>query len=205
MRTGRSLTVCCSLLPGGCVPGLGWCLLQGGCLLLGGCLVGGGMCLVWGGVCSWGGCLLRGVSARGGVCSGGVSHHALRQTPLPSLWTDTRLWKYYLGPTSLRPVIIYNLIIVDILKICFGVEYNLCANIAVQNTRLFMGHFLRPWYLLAVIIITTTTKHRLEHWLSKALSLSLSVLGKYKMEKLLRSLKSVCSIHFLFTIALVPF
>ena len=56
MRTGRSLTVCCSLLPGGC-------LLPGG------------------------GCLLRGVSALGGSAPGGVSQHALRQTP-PPLWTE---------------------------------------------------------------------------------------------------------------------
>ena len=72
MRTGRSLTVCCSLLPRGVVSA------PGGCLFL-----GGGVCF-WGvgGVCSWGvsafgGCLLLGVcwgvSAPGGVCSGGVS------------------------------------------------------------------------------------------------------------------------------------
>ena len=68
MRTNRSLTVCCSLLPwGGGVPGQG-CLVRG-------CLVQGGVCLggVWsrgvsglGGVCS-GGCLLQ-----GGVCSRGM-------------------------------------------------------------------------------------------------------------------------------------
>ena len=54
MRTGRSLTVCCSVLPGG-VPGLGGCLFQGG--------------LLWG----------EGVPGP----AGGVSQHALRQTPLP--------------------------------------------------------------------------------------------------------------------------
>ena len=69
MRTGRSLTVCCSLLPGG------GCLLQGGSAP-GGCLLQGGVCS-WGvsangGICSWGVCLLPGVSARGGVCSQGV-------------------------------------------------------------------------------------------------------------------------------------
>ena len=76
MRTGRSLTVCRSLLPGGSAAGgsaLGGCLLQG-CLLQGGVCPGG--CLLWG-VCSGGGCLLQGVSALGvsalgGVCSGGV-------------------------------------------------------------------------------------------------------------------------------------
>ena len=136
MLTGRSLTVCCSLLPRGVsVPG--GCLLQGvsapgGCLLPGGvcsrgCMLLGGVCF-WGGVCSQGGvcsggCLLlgRGVSALGGVWSGngwgcllpvgGVSQHALRQTPSPpplpvDRILDTRFWKYYLGPTSLRPVMI---------------------------------------------------------------------------------------------------
>ena len=101
MRTGRSLTVCCSLLPGGCLLwGGAW---SGGCLLwgvsaLGGAWLGGvcsGVCLLWGvcsrgvpgpgGVCSWG--LLQGDAwsgGGGGVCSrGGASQHALRQTPLP--------------------------------------------------------------------------------------------------------------------------
>ena len=60
MRTGRSLTVCRSLLPGGCLlPG--WrCLIPGGCLLLGGVCSGGGVCSQ--------GCLLPG----GGSASGGV-------------------------------------------------------------------------------------------------------------------------------------
>ena len=65
MRTGRSLTVCRSLLPGGDVsaPG-GMCLLPGG-------FCSGGVSAP-GGVCSWGCLLPGGVSApRGGVCSGG--------------------------------------------------------------------------------------------------------------------------------------
>ena len=66
MRTGRSLTVCCSLLPGGV------CAWSGGVFALGvsSCAPGG---CAWsrGSVCSGGvsapwGCLLR-----GGVCSGG--------------------------------------------------------------------------------------------------------------------------------------
>ena len=81
MRTGRSLTVCRSLLPGGVsapggeesAPG-GVCSgggvsAPGGCLLLGGvsaprgeCLLPGGCLLQWG-VCSW-----------GGFCSGGCVH-----------------------------------------------------------------------------------------------------------------------------------
>ena len=81
MRTGRSLTVCCSLLPVG-----------GGGLLLGGLLPGGSAlggvsapkgCLLTGGVCSQGGLLLGGICSQGGggvcsqggggVCSQGVS------------------------------------------------------------------------------------------------------------------------------------
>ena len=74
MRTGRSYTVCWSLLPGGGVCSGGVCSQGGGCLLLGG------------GVCSWGGCLVGG-SAPGGCLLGGlVSQHALRQTPPP--WTE---------------------------------------------------------------------------------------------------------------------
>ena len=95
MRTGRSLTVCYSLLPGRGVstPGEGVCLLRGG-LLLGGSAPGGGVSAARG-VCSQGcllpgGCLFQGVgcygpmgsapegglllrgSALGGVCSWGV-------------------------------------------------------------------------------------------------------------------------------------
>ena len=70
MRTGRSLTVCRSLLPGGGVCFPGGLLPGGGCLLLGGVCSQGMSAL--GGVCSGGwGCLLWGVSALGGVCSGG--------------------------------------------------------------------------------------------------------------------------------------
>ena len=75
MRTGCSLTVCWSQLPGG--------------------------------VCSRGGCLLRGVCSGGGsVCSGGGVYPSMHWGRHPScpLWTDRCLWKYYLGPTSLRPV-----------------------------------------------------------------------------------------------------
>ena len=83
MRTGRSLTVCCSLLPGGRgVPGPGGSGVPG----LGGLLPGG--------------------SAPGGSAprgSGGYPSMHWGRHPSP-LWTNTRLWKYYLGPTSLRLV-----------------------------------------------------------------------------------------------------
>ena len=77
MRTGRSLTVCCSLLPGGvCSGGVcswGGVFSQGGVWSRGVCV-----CLLQGG-----GCLLR-----GGVCSGGVhpSMHWGRHPP--PLWTE---------------------------------------------------------------------------------------------------------------------
>ena len=103
----------------------GGCLLLGGVSAPGGCLLWGVSAL--GGVCSWGylllgaaprggvcsgGCLLQGVSAPGvsapgGVCSGGclllggVSHHALRQTP-PRGQTDA--CKNITFATSLRTV-----------------------------------------------------------------------------------------------------
>ena len=121
MRTGRSLTVCCSLLPGGVSALGGVCSPEGVCS--GGCSQGGvcsrgsapGGCLLWGvclgggGVCS-GGCPLWGVSVprRSALGGGGVSQHALRQTPSPlpvDIILDTRLWKYYLGPTLLWLVI----------------------------------------------------------------------------------------------------
>ena len=94
MRTGRSLTVCCSLLPGGvclvwgglpgpggsawsrgvCLVLGGWSAWSGGCLPgLGGALPGlGGICLVLGGWSAWSGVVSawsRGCSA----WSGGVS------------------------------------------------------------------------------------------------------------------------------------
>ena len=71
MRTGRSLTVCQSLLPGG-VSAQGGCLFPagGGVSVPRGVSALGGL-LLWG-CLLWGGCLLRGVSAPGGfVCSGG--------------------------------------------------------------------------------------------------------------------------------------
>ena len=57
--------------------------------------------------------LLRGVCPGGGL-PGGVSHHALRQTPRGQNILDTRFWKYYLAVTSLRTVKIS----------CSSVEYN---------------------------------------------------------------------------------
>ena len=80
LRTGRSLTISWSLLPGGC-------LLPGDVFAPRGS-ASGGLSVSGGGVCfggsASGGCLLWGrVSAPGGVCFWGVlvSQHALRQTP----------------------------------------------------------------------------------------------------------------------------
>ena len=86
MRTGRSLTVCWSLLPGE-VSALRGGVYSGGCLLWGvsalrgvcswgvsalGGVCSGGCLLPEEGVCSWG-VSAGGVSAHGGVCSWGVS------------------------------------------------------------------------------------------------------------------------------------
>ena len=73
MRTGRSLTVCWRLLPGGgCLPGPGGCLL-------------GPVGSAWSG---GGGSLVPGGSAQSGGGLGLASHHALRQTPPP--WTESQ-------------------------------------------------------------------------------------------------------------------
>ena len=63
MRTGRSLTVCQSLLPGGVY-------VAGGVYLPGGMYLPGGY-LPWGCTCP-GGVLARGGVPTQGVCSGGV-------------------------------------------------------------------------------------------------------------------------------------
>ena len=98
MRTGRSLTVCGSLLPRGVC-----CLLRGGVSTPGGvCSRGGvcsGGCLLWGDVCSGGRCLLW----VGGCIPACTEAYTL--PPCGQNILDTHLWKYYLGPTSLRPVI----------------------------------------------------------------------------------------------------
>ena len=111
MRTGRSLTVCCSLLPGGVCSRGGVPGPLGGVPGLGEGLFPGGVCLVWGGVPG-----LGGVCSRGGVCVPGLGGVPGPEGCIPACTEadtlpvdrilDTRLWKYYLGPTSLRPVII---------------------------------------------------------------------------------------------------
>ena len=110
MRTGRSLTICCSVLPGGVclvwgvclVPG-GVCLVRGGgvCLVLGGCLPGpGGSAWSGGRGSAWsrGVCLVRGeggLPGPGGACL---------ETPPVDRITDT-CKNIILATTSLRPVI----------------------------------------------------------------------------------------------------
>ena len=71
MRTGRSLTVCCSLLPRGGVCS-GGCLLPGGVPGPGGSAPGGVPGLGWGG-CSQGGLLMGGLLLGWGV--GSTVHH----------------------------------------------------------------------------------------------------------------------------------
>ena len=88
MRTGRSLTVCWSLLRG-VSASQGVCVCQWGvCLLLGRCLLPGG-CLLWG-LC---------VSA-----GGGIPARTEADTPPVHRITDTSK-NMTLATTSLRPVI----------------------------------------------------------------------------------------------------
>ena len=68
----------------------------GGGVCFRGCLLPG-VCLPLGGVCFLRGCLLWGVSTLGGV-----SQHAMEQTPP---WTDRRLWKHNLCKLRLLAVI----------------------------------------------------------------------------------------------------
>ena len=112
MRTGRSLTVCQSLLPrgggvcsGGVVPGdcllLGGVCSQGvsapgGCLLLGGCLLPGDVCSGGclpprGGVCSWGGLLLGGSSLGGVSAPGGCGIPVCTEADSPPPWTESQM------------------------------------------------------------------------------------------------------------------
>ena len=87
MRTGRSLTVCRTLPPGRVVPG--------------GVCFSGGMCF-WGGVLPRG-CFLGGLLSRRRCASGGVSQHALRQTPPVNRMTD-RCKNITLATPSLQPI-----------------------------------------------------------------------------------------------------
>ena len=89
MRTGRSLTICRSLLPrGACFPG--------GCLLLGG-------------VCSQGGYLLpRGSASQGGLLPAGGIPACTEADPPINRITDTSK-NITLATTSLRPVSIVQI------------------------------------------------------------------------------------------------
>ena len=132
MRTGRSLTVCQSLLPGGVYLVSGGVLSPGGhlvpgvsapgCVCLGGVCSGG--CLLQGVVCS-GGCLLWGVSGsrgcllQGGVCSGGgIPGCTEADTPPVNRMID-RCKNITLATTSLRPEISLESIKKDIVLVMF--------------------------------------------------------------------------------------
>ena len=131
MRTGHSLTVCCSLLPGGGGSGprgVGSGPQGGGVWSPGGWgLVPGGVCLVWRRVPGPGGVSApRGVSALGGVYP---SMHWGRHPPPPvDRILDTRLWKYYLGPTSLRSVKIFHPYFHSIIEILMCFTENIINN-----------------------------------------------------------------------------
>ena len=89
MRTGRSLTVCRSLLRGGGSVPRG-CLLPGGSVCFGGSAPGG--CLLWG-VSAQGGVWSQGVSAPGGVSSGGLSAPRGVSAPGDCLLGGCLLWE----------------------------------------------------------------------------------------------------------------
>ena len=97
MRTGRSLTVCRSLLPRGgvCFPGVGGVCLWG--VSAPGDVSAPRRVSALGGVSAPRGCLLP----EGGV----VSQHALRQTLPPVNRMKNRCKNITLATTSLRPVI----------------------------------------------------------------------------------------------------
>ena len=131
MPTGRSLTVCCRLLPGG-----GVCLVPGGVLPDGGVLPGpggsawsqGGFCLVRAGVSAW---------SQGGVClvPGGGS----LETPPVNRITDT-CKNITLATTSLRPVMNLSLNVevhlsVNIMNFGLKVEVHLNVNILIINFK----------------------------------------------------------------------
>ena len=91
---------------GGGGSGLGGVWSGGVCLHLGG-VWSGGVCLHWGG-------LLRGCLLPGGLLpGGGVSQHALRQTPSPPPPRTEFLTHACENITSLRPVIKASAIVVD--------------------------------------------------------------------------------------------
>ena len=105
MRTGRSLTVCWSLLPGGGgLPGWGGSPLSRG--EGGSPWSGGRVSLVWGGSP----CLVRGGSPcliRGGLPAWSGEGGGWQSPPPVNRITDT-CKNITLATTSLRPVIIYN-------------------------------------------------------------------------------------------------
>ena len=117
MRTGRSLTVCRSLLPGGGSFCSGGCLLPGGGVCSGRCLHWGGVCLgvsapgggsAPGGMSAPGGVYLGGVCSRGACLLWGVwypSMHRGRHPPPPVNRMTNRCKNHTSATTSLRPVI----------------------------------------------------------------------------------------------------
>ena len=116
MRTGRSQTVCWSLLPGG--RGVWGFSIPGGFSIRGGSPSWGGVLHPGGrGSPSGGFSILGGFSIRGGASPiwGGVLHpgdmasqHALRQTPSPPCGQTDTCKNITLATTSLRPVITIN-------------------------------------------------------------------------------------------------
>ena len=129
MRTARLLPVSPSMhCGGGC---LLWGCLLWGCLLPGGmsaprgCLLPGGCLLLWG-VCS------RGSASGWGVYpSMQWGRHLL---PVDRI-LDTRFWKYYLAPTSLRAVKINKTRSVRMRTTCIILFYHFrISSLIIQNS-----------------------------------------------------------------------
>ena len=114
-------------IPVGCVPAA--CRPYAGVCFLGGGLPGPGGVCSGGSAWSRGGSVWSGGSAPRGVCPRGgypSMHWGTHPPPPPAdRILDTHLWKYYLGPTSLRPVIIctLNLDASSLVKILFSLKF----------------------------------------------------------------------------------
>ena len=168
MRTGRSLTVCCSLLP----TGRGVCVCSGEVCSRGGvCSWGwvsapGGGCLLLGvGVCTWGwvsapggGCLLWAVCSRGGVCSQGRGCLLLGGVVCSRGVYPSMYWGRHPPPcgqnswhTLVKILPWPNFVAAG--KYCDWVAFRMQFNFHSKAT-LMKGHSCE-WYLLQAVTLTT--------------------------------------------------
>ena len=122
MRTGRSLTVCCSLLP----RGGGFCQVGGGSPWSGGVLLGPrGVSLFRGGSPCWG------VLPGPGGCLPGPRRGGSPETPPVYRITDT-CKNITLATTSLRPVIMIQQFVYQILNVWL-LNCRFCNNLSRES------------------------------------------------------------------------